>query len=265
MLCIKSPAKTSDFWFRVRISLKLMSAQTDFLSESDTMNHIFLIVTLLLLSLATTLRAQEETRDPGFNLLTLEGLSLSDVFTFDAAFEAEYEIEVPIPFEIVAPRDDRLLRIVDGRPSGGAFVQFTYALEITGEEAPVLVENLQITGATIPLYADHADPAQARQNSAAALARDVLFPRMVADKSMPEILTIEAVTVGGAAGVQLIGQFIDPLIGPTLLRAVILPHPDQERSLVAVALINLSLVPVRDAATLAQSRTGRMLASWRYL
>lgn len=35
--------------------------------------------------------------------------------------------------------------------------------------------------------------------------------------------------------------------------------------MVAVAMINLTHVPVRDGATLAQSLSGRILASWRYL
>lgn len=229
------------------------------------MKALFSLLLASTLSLVPPLHAQNPDGSVTFNLFSLEGLSMMDIFTFDAAFAAQHNIEVPIPFQIGAPRDDRLIRFVDGKPSGGAIVQFTYALEVEGKDTPVLLENLQVTGATIPFYKDQADPAQARQISAANLARDVLFPRMVADKTAPEILTIEAVSADDVSGIQLIGRFNDPDIGPTLLRAVILPHPDQERSLVIVAMINLSLVPVRDSATLAQTLTGRMMARFRYL
>lgn len=213
---------------------------------------------------ASPSRAQGASGEISFNLFQIEGLTISDIFVFDDAFGEEYGIDVPVPFSVRVPWDSRILRIVDGKPSGGAFVKFTFGLEDVSTDERVLLENLQVTTVTIPLYADHDDPALARQRSAVVLARDHVFPRFARDHESLEILTIEALTIGEVAAVQLIGQFVTPDLGPMLLRAVILPHPEQEPSLIAVAMINLTLVPVHDRETLSKSLTGRILTSWEY-
>lgn len=159
-------------------------------------------------------------------------------------------MDVIIPFQVHAPRDARLLRRVDGKPDGGAFVKFSYGLPAEAGAAPVLLESLQITTARLLCHLGQDDPTLAR---------------MVEGKSAPEILTVEAITLGETPALHLIRRFVDPLIGATLLRIVALPHPYQDESMVAVAMINLTNVPVHDGATLAQSLTGTILASWRYL
>jgi hypothetical protein len=64
----------------------------------------------------------------------------------------------------------------------------------------------------------------------------------------------------------MIGSHIRPDSGGReLVRAVIYPHPDQVQSMMAVARINLELVPALDAETLDASITGRIMADWEYL
>jgi hypothetical protein len=72
--------------------------------------------------------------------------------------------------------------------------------------------------------------------------------------------------LGNATGaLQLVARYFDQEFDTnTMLRAVILPHPTQAESYLAVATINLDLVSVTDADTLAATISGRVLGSWEY-
>ncbi|MFN4172501.1 MAG: hypothetical protein ACK4GW_12190 [Pseudorhodobacter sp.] len=198
-----------------------------------------------------------------FNLLTYEGLVVSDIFVFDQAYAEKHGAPVPAPFALKVPKDPSILRIADARPDGGALVKFTFGLEQDGHRT--FLENLQIASATLPFYADREDPAETRIRAAVHLARDQIFPRAVAGFDAPKVLAVEQVVLGSVPdAVHLIASYTDPSVGPMLLRIVVLPHPRQEASLFVVSNINLTLVPVTDGATLARSLTGRVLASWDY-
>lgn len=229
------------------------------------MKRACIIFAMLLLAHAPPLQAEGEHGGWSFNLFSLEGLTLSDTFTFDADLAERNDLDLPAYFRISVPRDARIERRVIPNPTGGALVgiMFTRAENRTGTDADLL-ELVQITGARVPIQSDQNGQDQARLRVAAGLARDVAFPRMVEGKEGAEIIDISPITLGELQAVQVIGRHLEPELGPVLLRIVVVPHPEQAESLVIVAKINLALVPVQDSATLDASLSGRLISSFEY-
>lgn len=207
-----------------------------------------------------------------FNLFEVEGARVATIFDFDDGYTREFGIPVPVPFSIQVPVVDGVARIADGRPAGGAFVKFTFAAlrdpaAPDSEENRVFLENIQIVTATIPVPEGAADPAAARLQLAAQLLREQAFPQAVAGFQQAEILALEAITFGPdgeVPGVQLVGRYVDPSIGPMLVRLTAMLHPGRPESYVTISNVNLALAPVSDGETLARTLTGRILNSWTY-
>ena len=216
-----------------------------------------LLATLIVLAgFANGVQAQG-SGEAGFNLFDLEGAATNRVFLFDDGYTEDYGIEVPVPFSLAVPNQDGVELIADGQPDGGAFARFTF---VTGDPRQ-FVENIQVVTATIPMPEEAEDPQAARVEMSAALLRDRVFPVAVQDFEGGEILAIEAYEFDGYVGVQLIGRYTDPEIGPMLLRLAAHPNPEAPASYVTVANINLTLVPVTDGETLRRSLSSRVANS----
>lgn len=217
------------------------------------------------LAVMSTAQADESSGSFRFNLFEIEGLTLSDTYTFDAEAAARHDIDLKAPFRISVPRDPRVARNVFVNPDGGALVgiMFRRAEGQTGTDMDLL-EHVQITGAQLPMAADLDPDGPSRLQIAGQLARDRAFPMMVADKEGAELLDASFIQLGALEAVQVVGRHLEPEIGPVLVRIVIVPHPDQVESLMIVAKINLANVPVTDQDTLESSLSGRILASWEY-
>ncbi|MBF9035153.1 hypothetical protein HKCCE2091_12980 [Rhodobacterales bacterium HKCCE2091] len=219
-------------------------------------------ITLLALALAglpAAAPAQEASVE--FNLFELEGFTRARIFEFDEDYTEQFGIDVPVPFQVSIPIDDSIELISDGRPDGGAFVKFTFA---TAEENRRFVENIQIVDATFPIPEGVEDPEGQRIMIAARLLQEQVFPQAVQGFSDPEVLALERFEVGEIVGARLVGSYVDPTIGPMLLHLVALPHPRQAESYVAVANINLTLVPVTTPESLTGALTSRVLGSFTY-
>lgn len=228
------------------------------------MNCIAALFAMFFLALPVSAAAQTPEGNLRFNLFELEGVSLSDILTFDAGMAARNDLDLPAFFRIHVPRDRRIQREVFANPDGGALVGIMFTLADQTSDESAFLEHLQITTARVPMQDNHAEAAPSRQQVAGLMARDIVFPRMVEGKQAPEILSVTALPLGNITASQVIGQHIEPGIGPMLVRVVVLPHPDQEESLMMIAKINLGLVPVRDRETLEKSLTGRIISSWQY-
>ncbi len=229
------------------------------------MKHVFGLCALLWFAVASFAQAEESGGSLRFNLFNLEGLTVSDTYTFDAETAARHEIDLKAPFRISVPRDPRVQRNVFVNPDGGALVgiMFRRADGQTGTDADLL-EHVQITGAQLPLAADLDPDGPTRLQLAGQLARDRAFPMMVANKEAAELLDVSFLELGALQAVQVVGRHLEPEIGPVLVRIVIVPHPEQVDSLMIVAKINLANVPVTDQATLEASLSGRVISSWEY-
>jgi hypothetical protein len=211
---------------------------------------------MLVTSLAQPVAAQV-AGSVEFNLFELEGASSNRIFIFDEAYTRQYGVEVPAPFSLLVPDQPGVELIADGHPDGGAFLRFTF---VTGDPRQ-FVENIQVVTATIPMLAEAEDPEAARLQMSVALLRDRVYPVAVEGFDEARILAMEIFEFNGHLGVQLIGQYTDPAIGPMLLRLTAHPNPAQPESYVTVANINLTLVPVTDGETLRQSLSGRVANS----
>jgi hypothetical protein len=194
-----------------------------------------------------------------FNLFELEGATANRIFIFDEAYSAQYDIPVPVPFSLEVPVQDEVELIADGRPDGGGFVLFTFA---TGEPRQFL-ENIQVVTATIPIPAEGEveNPQDLRLQLAVNLLQERVFPVAVRGFDVPEILATEVYEFNDHMGVHLIGRYVDPAIGPMLLRLTAHLNPNAPQTYLTVANINLTMVPVTDGETLRRSLSARVANS----
>ncbi len=192
--------------------------------------------------------------------------TLSDTYTFDEDFAEEHDVVVPVPFRLSIPRRDGIEVQTALLPDGGAFVGFTFTSEPTDGFDSLFLEVMQVTDATIPLMAEEADPSQARVQVAAGLLENDFWGANFAAAPEARILAVEEIELGTVPNaVQLIGAYYDPEFDDQMMvRAVILPHPDQPESLLILNQINLDVIPVRDGETLAATTSGRILEEFEY-
>ena len=195
-----------------------------------------------------------------FNLFELEGVSSNRIFIFDEAYTRQYGVPVPAPFTLQVPDQDQVELIADGQPDGGAFLRLTF---VTGEPRQ-FVENIQVVTATIPMAEEAEDPQATRLQLSANLLQERVFPVAVQGFQDAEVLAIEVFEFNGHMGVHLVGRYVDPAIGPMLLRLTAHPNPNQPESYLTVGNINLALVPVTDGDSLRQSLSGRTANSLTY-
>lgn len=230
------------------------------------------LLILLALALAPPVSAQSGSTTGAFtgivpfNPLAISSFEIADPYFLSASFTEQFGVPVPAPVGILVPRHDDLHVRALAVPDNGALMVFVFSQDARDERDRVFLEDLQITDATIPLLSDQENPARARIRASVALLEEQVFPQWAGRYENAEILTIETIALGNVPGaVQLIARYFDQEFGANmLLRAVILPHPNQEASYMAVATIDLDLVPVVDGNTLAASLSGRVLSNWRY-
>ncbi len=223
---------------------------------------------LTALTFAVPLHAQSVTLggEVTFNPLTVGEIETSNIYNLDQAFAENHGVDVPAPLRVLVPQHDGLHVQAIAVPDGGALMAFVFSQAGDTPQERFFLEDLQVTDAVIPLFADSEDPIHQRRLVAARLLEEEVFPQLTEDYERAEILAIETVELGNAqAALQLIGGYYDQNFEEnTMLRVVILPHPNQEESYMAVASINLDRVPVTNAETLAASVSGRVLSSWLY-
>lgn len=201
-----------------------------------------------------------------FNPLTIAAFDEMAPFTIDQSFAETHGVEVRTPVTFLVPGHFGLHVASDAAPSTGATVVFGFHQEATQSQPRAYLEDVQITGFGLPLFEDAEDPIHARRIYAASYLEAELFPQWASRFEQAEIFAIEAIELGNAAGaLQLVAGYYDQDAGDNMmLRAVILPHPDRISGYMALASINLDLVPVTNAESLAQTLTGRLLSSWQF-
>ncbi|MBF9042408.1 hypothetical protein HKCCE4037_03670 [Rhodobacterales bacterium HKCCE4037] len=232
------------------------------------MRHLTVPLALSLALTAPVLaQSTQATGSVTFDYFSDAALTVSDTYTFDNAFSEQYGVEVPVPFRIDVPRRDEVGVQTALMPEGGAFMGYTFFIPGPDGSPAVFLENLQFTNATIPVMADQPDPDAARAQAMAGLLENEVFPAVSAGFERPEILTLELAPNPPVPGaVHMVARMYDAQYDDTMLvRAMILPHPDQAESLLAVSMINLDEVAANDLETLLATLSGRVLASFEYL
>lgn len=233
------------------------------------MSPLFMRVLAASIFLAGAATAQQNESSLRFNLFEFEGAYIQTIFNFDDDYSEKTGVSVATPFSLSVPKNGDITRIADGRPDGGAFVKFTFAIEGAAPEdgsdaGLVFLENIQVITATFPMLSDAEDPRAARITMAAKLLREQAYPQAVAGFPDAKILAIEEFGFSDYDGVQLIAQYMDPSIGPMMLRLTAHLNPDQAASYFTIANINLTLAPVSGGETLMKTLTARVANSLVY-
>lgn len=214
----------------------------------------------MILILPTAASAQSDGATVAFNLLTLEGVTVDRVFTFDAAYTEKFGIPVPAPFRVEIPIHDEVELIADGKPDGG-FVKFTFA---TREQTRRFIENFHVVDMTIGMSADAADPLAARLQTLAQVVEKQALPMATQGFSDVRMIGIRRNDFNGVPSVELVATYTDPSVGPMVLQLAGLLNPDAPESYLVVHNLSLTTVPMASLDELPQSLGGRVLASFEY-
>ncbi|MFT6656907.1 hypothetical protein [Maritalea sp.] len=233
------------------------------------MFHPFLRVLAISVLLTGAAVAQNSEGNISFNLFEFEGVYVQTIFNFDEGYTEKTGVAVATPFALSVPKRNDVKRIADGKPDGGAFVKFTFAIEAEADTGGdnqdlVFLENIQIIPANIPMPVDVDDPSSARVKMAAALLRNNVFPQAVQGFQNAEILAIEEYEFKDYKGVHLIARYADPSIGPMMLRLTANLNPKQSAGYITIANINLTLAPVSGGETLLQTLSAQVANSLIY-
>ena len=84
------------------------------------------------------------------------------------------------------------------------------------------------------------------------------------DFQNPGIVTQRTGLVNGVPAAELVARYLDPAVGPMVLRIIALMHPDRPESYVVLNNINQTLVPISEIAQLPQTLGGIMFQNWVY-
>ena len=196
-----------------------------------------------------------------FNVLEIEGFELSDIFNFDDGYTEETGQQVPVPFRLLVPRADGVELIADGQPDGG-IVKFTF---VTETEPRQFIENLRIFTATVWPEVAPEDFEQARIEAASMLMQEQAFPMATGQFQHQEVLALGGLQVGDHIVAELVGRYLDPTIGPMLIRMVMFMDPESEQAYLFIANLNWAHVPATSPEDLANSLTGRTMLSFEWL
>jgi len=213
--------------------------------------------------------AQQNEATIRFNLFEMQGASVQTIFNFDAGYAEKTGVPVSTPFSLSVPKHNDIKRIADGKPDGGAFVKFTFAVQGPAKadgsaSGLVFLENIQVIPATIPINAEADDPHNARVKVAADLLRNKALPSAVQGFKDVEILAIEEYAFKDYPGVHLIARYTDPSLGPMMLRLTANLNPTQGAGYVTIANINLTLAPVSGGETLLKTLSAQVANSLVY-
>lgn len=228
--------------------------------------RIALFIAAIFLAVPLHAQSAQLGGDAAFNPLEISTFDQMDTFTIDAAFAATHDVEVPSPVQLQVPGHDGLHVDTIPAPGSGAKLVFVFSQDAALARDRAFLEDVQLTGFNLPTYEDSADPIHERRVFVAEFFETELFPQWANRYERAEIFAIEVIELGNSRGaLQLVAGYYDQENGDNMmLRAVVLPHPERVEGYLAIANINLDIVPVTDPETLAATLTGRLLSSWQF-
>ncbi|SNT37086.1 hypothetical protein [Antarctobacter heliothermus] len=200
-------------------------------------------------------------------MLCLPAYAQERVFFFDAAFEQQFDTEVPIYFTITVPEGDGVDTQAGFNTSTGAVAALLFREEDPATGGMVLLESIQVSGVRLPLTPDAEDPAAARTELGMRVLAELARPMVTENYAQSEVLVLEPMPHASVAGTvhMLVGLSDPEHYHDRLARVVLFPHPNQETSYLATTIINLGPVPITDQSSLLATITGRILDSFAYL
>ena len=222
--------------------------------------NVRLVLCLILASLLPALSAMADDKKPSatFDILSVEGLVIGKTLTIDKAFGEQHGIPVPTPFSVVVPLSPTKEYEVFADPApkpGKAWIKISFA---TSDRQ--LIENVQFVNMTVPM-----GEVEPRLRAAARALVDEGLPDMFKGKANPGRDAVRVIKIGDYDAVEVIAHYDDPEVGTMYGRMVGILNPDGPDSVVAIANVVLSRVPVKTADDFARTRGGVLLANFKYL
>ncbi len=207
--------------------------------------------------------AQQEGPIIKFNLLSVEGLTISDNYTIGADYGLRNGIPVPAPFRFKVPRQNDVTPLFETGKQANAMlvkINFTTGNADTDNSDRLLIENLQFVTMTLPLV----EQEERMAILVKLLANDVLNA-VTAAYEQKEYIGARGTKIGDYDAVEVIGKYLDPELGLMYARIVGIPNPDALDGIFAVANIVASRFDLQSPDDLALTGGGKTLSSFEYI
>ena len=184
-------------------------------------------IAVLCACLSTAATAQQGADGAGVSAPSSEEAVIAETFLVDADFGAQFDLEVPAPFRINAPRREGQQIGASAKPDDIPFIKVFYT---TPDEERLVFSSLQVIGMRI----DMVSPPD-RLRVAHSLSVDTL--RLVApDLDTARVNLQRDVVIQGLAAAELLGTFVNADGDTLVVRIVTIPHPTQAEGIVAIAV-----------------------------
>ena len=156
-----------------------------------------------------------------------EGVTVSNTYSVNSAFGEKYELAVPAPFKVNAPRRDDQQIFAVPKPDGTPFLKLYFT---TADEQKAVFSSLQLIGATIELV----EP-EKRLEVAQNLCVKVLG--LVSGNSDTARVNVQQnVRIGELPAAELVGNFKNKEGDSLLARIVVIPHPAKTATVIGIVV-----------------------------
>lgn len=194
-------------------------------------NTIFRVMGLALAVLAASFvpaAAQQIEAEGSVTVTPFEarGITLSTIYTVDAAFADKHGVDVPAPFSLAAPRRDAQQILAQAKPPGGGPIKIYFT---TADEERKIYSSLQILTYTLKT-----DDPQKRLEVGQHLATEVL--KSLGATEDTRVNVTRNVTIGDLPAVEVVGNFENNDNDRLLVRLVALAKPETSNGIIGVAV-----------------------------
>ncbi|WP_417712261.1 hypothetical protein [Roseibium aggregatum] len=155
-----------------------------------------------------------------------EGVTLSTIYTVDAAFAAKHGVEVPVPFSLAAPRREAQQIVAQAKPVGGGPIKIYFT---TDDETRRIYSSLQIV-----TYTMKTDDPQKRLEVGDYVAIELL--KQLGTSEDTRLNVRRQITLGDLPASEIVGNFINKEGDQLLVRLVALSKPDSQNGIVGIAI-----------------------------
>ncbi|MEE4012988.1 hypothetical protein V1T76_13040 [Roseibium sp. FZY0029] len=195
---------------------------------TGTASGIAKLAFALMISTPAVAAAQQVEMEGSVKLTPFEaeGVTLSTIYTVDAAFAAKHGVEVPVPFSLAAPRREAQKIVAQAKPAGGGPIKIYFT---TDDETKRIYSSLQIV-----TYTMKTDDPQKRLEVGDYVAIELLKQLGTTDDTRLNVR--RQITLGDLPASEIVGNFINKEGDQLLVRLVALAKPDSQRGIVGIAI-----------------------------
>lgn len=226
--------------------------------------HIAIVAAAALTLFTGITMAQDTQPSIKFNLFEIDGLVISDTYSFGQDFGAEQGMAVPSPFRLHVARQDQVTPLYEkGTERGGMFIKINFT---TGDaDTPLsdrqLIENLQFIPMTLPMEED----LDARMQNLANLLIQNAFPQVTKNRQNVEYIGARRTQLNGIDVIDAVGRYTDADLGLMLVRITGFAHPTKPDSVYSVVNLVASHYEITNMDQMFLTGSGKTLEKFEYL